>query len=277
MTETKSVIYRPAGRALEYSELALNLFSGCGHRCAYCYAPMIAHRKPEDFFGNPKPRVTLGEIERSANYWAVRELPRLNRRPNVLLCFTSDPYQPCEADSKLTRKAIEILHGASVSVTILTKAGMRAMRDFDLLGPGDVFATTLTCSNNENSLEWEPGAALPGERLHSLSEAHKRGIRTWVSLEPVLFPAQTMWLIQATLGYVDEYRVGMLNYHKHSDTVDWKVFGWEIKALLDRLGVKYMIKHDLALAMGLKEAGGSAAPAHRSQITVPHALRQAGR
>ena len=30
-------IYEPAGRAREYSPLALNYFKGCTHNCAYCY------------------------------------------------------------------------------------------------------------------------------------------------------------------------------------------------------------------------------------------------
>ena len=34
-----SIIYKPKGKALEYSELAANLYRGCGHACTYCFAP----------------------------------------------------------------------------------------------------------------------------------------------------------------------------------------------------------------------------------------------
>lgn len=33
------IIYKTTGRAREYSELAVNLYQGCAHACAYCYAP----------------------------------------------------------------------------------------------------------------------------------------------------------------------------------------------------------------------------------------------
>jgi DNA repair photolyase len=258
MATTKSVIYETGGRAREYNELAINLFDGCGHRCEYCYAWLIAHKKKDQFFAKPKARLTPGDIQVGVFRWK-KDHPD-ETRP-VLLCFTCDPYQPIEAETKLTRQTIEILHSVGLRVTILTKAGLRAVRDFDHLGPGDAFATTLTCTDNHDSEEWEPGAALPGERIASLYGAARLGVETWVSLEPVLFPEDTKVLVQMTKGFVAHYKVGMLNYHKHADTIDWKAFGWDIKEFLDKLGVKYMIKKDLLYAMGVKEAGGSTGPA----------------
>ena len=38
-------IYEPKGRAREYGELALNLYSGCRHGCKYCYVPAVLRRK----------------------------------------------------------------------------------------------------------------------------------------------------------------------------------------------------------------------------------------
>jgi DNA repair photolyase len=270
MATTKSVIYETNGRAREYNELAINLFDGCSHHCAYCYAPMIRHKFSESaiaqFFNEPKARLTPGEIQVGAFRWK-KESPD-ETRP-VLLCFTCDPYQPIEAKTKLTRMAIEILHSVGLRVAILTKAGLRAVRDFDLLGPGDAFATTLTCTNNDDSRHWEPGAALPGERIASLYRAARLGVETWVSLEPVLLPEDTKVLVQMTKGFVAHYKVGMLNYHKHADTIDWKAFGWDIKGFMDKLDVKYYIKKDLRIAMGLKDEGGSAAP------TQLHSLKDA--
>ena len=31
-------IYEPSGRAREYGELAVNIYTGCNHGCSYCYA-----------------------------------------------------------------------------------------------------------------------------------------------------------------------------------------------------------------------------------------------
>jgi DNA repair photolyase len=258
----KSVIYETTGRAREYNELAINLFSGCGHRCEYCYAWFVTHSNKERFFQGPKVRVTPADVEKSAYDWIKRHtaLGYSSETRPVLLCFTCDPYQPIEEETRITRSTIEILHEYGMRVTILTKGGRRAMRDFDLLRPGDAFAVTLTCLSNTDSERWEPGASSPFERLESLQEAHKLGIETWVSLEPVLYPSETKILVDGTKDYVDHYKVGKLNYHEYAELIDWKKFGWEMKEYMDKLGVKYMIKKDLWEAMGVKEPGGSTGP-----------------
>src|SRR3989304_615713 len=106
----------------------------------------------------------------------------------VLFCFTSDPYQHLETESNITRQAIEILHANNIRVTILTKGGSRSIKDFDLLKFGDKYGATLTFVNPEDSLKWEPNAALPEDRISALREAKKQGIETWASLEPVISP-----------------------------------------------------------------------------------------
>ena len=54
------VIYEPKGAAREYSELACNLYTGCDHRCGYCYAPG-ALRMTREAFGSPTPKKTIIE------------------------------------------------------------------------------------------------------------------------------------------------------------------------------------------------------------------------
>ena len=242
----KSVIYETKGRAREFNELAINLFAGCGHACVYCYGADVTHTDKERFINEPKPRVTPEDIQRSAEYYSSR-----GEKRSILLCFVTDPYQPIEAETKLTRTAIEILHCYHLRVTLLTKGGKRAMRDFDLLKSNDAFATTLTLANSKDSAIWEPGAAPPEERILSLKEAHKLGIETWVSLEPVVYLFQTLELIRQTMDFVDHYKVGAMNYHPHSKTIDWCSFGWEIKDYMDRLGVNYKLKKDLKQYMGI--------------------------
>ncbi|MBI4595996.1 MAG: hypothetical protein HY730_06410 [Candidatus Tectomicrobia bacterium] len=163
----------------------------------------------------------------------------------VLLCFTCDPYQPIDEQYQLTRKAIQILHSYNLNVMILTKGGHRAKRDFDLLTRRDWFGVTLTNLDNKLSLKWEPDAALPGERIESLFRAHQRGIKTWVSLEPVLYPEVTLEIIKRTHDFVDVFKVGTLNYHLHSKSIDWHKFAVNVKSLLSELDCDYYLKEDL--------------------------------
>jgi len=240
----KQVIYETKGRAREFNELAVNLFTGCGHQCIYCYGADVTHQSRESFDKQPKIRVTAWDVLKSAQ--VLRERGETRR---VLCCFITDPYQPIEQDTQLTRKCIMALHEAGLNVIILTKGGERSMRDFDLLTPKDAYATTLTCLKPEDSMKWEPYASLPKERITALKEAHKLGIETWVSFEPVIYPSDTIALLNKTFPFVGHYKVGTMNYHPHSKSINWKEFGFSIKRIMDSMGVKYYFKKDLLREM----------------------------
>lgn len=234
-------IYETKGRAREYRELACNLYTGCENRCSYCYAPNVLRRKRDTYHLDVKPRKgILQALDRDST-----NLMMAGETRQVLLCFTCDPYTLADAKHKTTRQAIQILHGNEMKVCILTKGGGRAIRDIDLLGDGDSFGTTLTFYTPEKSLKWEPHAALPIDRLTTLLAYHRRGVHTWVSLEPVIDPNETLGLIELTHQFVDEYKIGKLNYHPAANRVDWKEFVDDAVDLLERLNRKYYLKADL--------------------------------
>lgn len=54
-----SIIYEPRGKAKEYSDLAVNLYTGCSHACRYCYCPGIVRKKLDEWSANPKPRLNI--------------------------------------------------------------------------------------------------------------------------------------------------------------------------------------------------------------------------
>jgi DNA repair photolyase len=234
------VIYQPAGRAKEYSPWAANLYRGCGHHCIYCYAPKALQMERKEF-DNPQPRVDI--IKKLLK--DCIELRKHDLHYKVLLCFSCDPYQQINDQYQLTRQAIEILHFHGQNVIILTKGGYRASPDIPLLIPGDEFAVTLTCLDSIQSLVWEPKAALPNERIDTLREAKGRGIYTWVSLEPVLFPEESLLMIELTHTFIDKYKLGTLNYHPRAKVIDWKLYGIQAIKLLGSLKKDYYIKDDL--------------------------------
>ncbi len=241
MATTGTLIYEPKGKALEYAQLACNMYRGCDHACSYCYAPNATHRFREEF-NRPSTRGDdfLVKLEKEA---LKRE--RAGQVGQVLLCFTCDPYQMFDVSMGLTRQVIQILHRHSFDVSVLTKGGSRALRDIDLFTPRDAFASTLTTLDAEESLRWEPGAALPDDRVATLKAFHEAGIPTWVSLEPVFNPAMVYAIIEETAPFVDLYKVGKMNYHPVAKEIDWKLFASTAVEILTRLGKKYYIKQDL--------------------------------
>lgn len=235
-----SLIYQPKGRAREYAALSCNVYSGCGHGCTYCYGAS-ATRKPMEVFHRPglRPNFLPRLRKEAAKYQAA------GVKAQVLLCFTCDPYQPLDVEEQVTRETIKIIKEAGLNVCILTKGGSRALRDIDLLGEGDAFATTLTFLDDTRSLEWEPSAALPADRIATLRKFHEAGIDTWVSLEPVIDPAEALKIIHQTHEFVDLYKVGTWNYDPRAQAIDWHQFVHEAIALLESLGKEYYIKADL--------------------------------
>ena len=235
----KNPIYEPSGKAAEYAHLALNLFTGCNNGCTYCYAPSVLHKSREDFI-QVKPRDgVLHALRAQMNKWKIGDGMSLER---ILLCFSCDPYPNIDTD--ITRRALAMLRTDGIPFTVLTKSGERALRDKDIYGPNDAFGSTLTFTSAQDSRKWEPNAALPADRMLTLKKFHEAGIHTWVSLEPVIDPEQTLDLIKLTHGFVDHYKVGKLNYVQSE--VDWRLFGARVIRMLEEYGKKYYIKADLA-------------------------------
>ncbi|MDF0591786.1 radical SAM protein [Candidatus Methanocrinis natronophilus] len=228
-------IYAPKGRADEYAGLALNLYRGCGHGCAYCY-------NRDRFPGAGSERIKKSSLE--AIGADLKTLEARGERGPVHLSFVGDPYDLARGEDD-TRAVLELFHKSGVNFQVLTKGGMKAARDFDLYRPGDKFGCTLTFLDPVKSREWEPGAALPDDRLKALEEAQKRGLETWASLEPVIDPAETLELIRRSSGFVDHFKVGKWNHDKRTDGIDWRQFASDVVALLDSLGCDYYIKDDL--------------------------------
>ena len=232
-----SVIYEPKGRAREYAPLAANLYRGCRHGCTYCYAPNAIFMKREEFHTQIQPKKdVLKKLEKQLKTGAFKG-------KRVLMSFTSDPYQAAEYSHRLTYQAMLLFLEHGVNWEILTKAGQHATRDFGMYRKGDRFGASLTFIDMTDSHKYEPEADFPFHRMGALRLAHEMGIPNWVSLEPVIDPAQTLDLIRATHMYVDEYRVGKINYQE--SCVDWRKFTHEAVEMLERLGKKYIIKDSL--------------------------------
>ncbi|MDK2833273.1 MAG: hypothetical protein PWP63_360 [Methanolobus sp.] len=238
-----SIIYETTGRAREYCELAANIYRGCEHGCTYCYAPSATFRKREEFCLPAVRKNVLKQLEIDAI-----KLEEIGEKRPILLSFTTDPYQPLDVKEKLTREAIKLLHDHGLKVEILTKGGKRSERDFDLLSKNpelSSYGATLVFTDELMRSEIEPHAAPTSERIDSLKKAHEMGILTFVSLEPVWDPNQTLEIIDMTHDFVDLYKVGKLNYNKQHKNVNWIRFRDNVVHKLENYGKKYYLKRSL--------------------------------
>ncbi|MBQ8567306.1 MAG: hypothetical protein IJ445_06980 [Clostridia bacterium] len=231
-------IYEPKGKAKEYGDLAINIYTGCPHRCYYCFAPNVLHRDKEKFHSVIEPRANI-----------VEEVKRQIEREGITgklihLCFTCDPY-PLGYDSTPTREIIKVIKESGNNVQILTKNGYDALRDFDLLDENDLFGVTYT-GYPEDEFRTFPAAErcadAPLSRLKALKIAKDKGIKTWVSCEPVICENDIIELIQFA-DYIDFWKIGKMN-HYPSD-INWKEFGIRAERFLKTRRRNYYIKDSL--------------------------------
>ena len=236
-----SYIYAPAGQAGEYAPLAANPYRGCGHRCRYCYVPLVLKMQRTEFDAGAVARPDyLMKLRRDARKYQAAGI-----REQVFFSFTTDVYSPF--DRSLTRPSLQLVQEHGMDICVLTKGGSRALVDIDLYRQDrDCFASTLTTLDDSFSRKWEQNAALPDDRLATLKAFHDRGIFTWVSLEPTLDVKSSLAIVEATHGFVDLYKIGRANYLKEiTRTTDWRDYTLRMIDLCQRRGAKHYIKRDL--------------------------------
>ena len=224
-------LYEPKGKAKEYGDYAVNIYTGCPHNCYYCFAPSVLHRDAEEFRTHVEPRAGIVDALR-------KQIEKEGITGKLIhLCFVCDPY-PTGYDTSVTREVIKIIKETGNHVQILTKGD--GSRDFDLLDENDWYGITLDQLGDGRNPLWKA-------RVDALATANARGIKTWVSFEPVTNEKKFFVELHLVSLMVDKVKIGKLNYH-HSD-IDWKTFGEKAERLCKECGLDYYIKESLRAEM----------------------------
>lgn len=223
-------IYEPKGKAKEYGDLAINIYTGCNNRCFYCFSPRVLHMDKETFHSHVEPRKGIVEA-------VQKQIEKENITGKLIhLCFTCDPY-PTGYDSTPTREIIKIIKKSGNHVQILTKGD--GSRDFDLLDENDWYGVTIDGQKG--------GLYSDLLRINDIVSARSRRINTWVSFEPVIDAERVIMFISEMHSYFNKIKIGKLNYYP-SD-IDWAAFGRETEAICKKHGIDYYIKESLRAEM----------------------------
>jgi len=212
----------------------------CPYRCRYCFwsTPLWKSRAKRI---NPSP------LEEARRYLKVRE-PR-----TIVVSFTTDPYPPWEEVYMLTRSVLEILSRAKQHrIMILTKNPGIALRDLDIMKVhGNMWlGATITRWEMVDRPELEPKAPTPFMRSQALKWTHERGVKTWLSIEPIHKASNPLAILENTIDHVDFYVFGKLNYAKQLGLEEPTPEEYREKLepalkLLDSLGKPYLVKKEL--------------------------------
>lgn len=188
------------------TEYTVNQYRGCTHGCVYCYAPSLIH--DERSWGG------YVDVKTNAHIVLEKELARAKKQL-VFVSSASDPYQPVEARFKVTRKVLEVLAKRGFPVLLLTRSPL-VMRDLDVLNSLDWLRVGFSISSVSERI-YEPGVPSVEKRLEALVRLHDCGIKTWVSMAPII-PSLVLtnldWLFQKMKdAYVSTVTMGLLRFN----------------------------------------------------------------
>jgi len=183
--EVKSALARAHGMPFKW---ALNPYRGCTHACEYCYARKYqAHLElgaGDDFSSLIFVKENLPEALR-------REVGRKSwAREHVAVGTATDPYQPIEGRTTITRRCLEVLTASRTPFSIVTKGPM-VVRDIDVLrqasrGAGCQVFLSVPSVDEQAWVSLEPGTAPPAQRLRAVGQLNHAGIDAGVLMMPLV-------------------------------------------------------------------------------------------
>ncbi len=149
---------------------SFNPYTGCAHRCVYCYATYIPR------FWELRPKRDLLRVLR-------RDLESLPKDALISMSNSSDPYPPLERELELTRRCIEIMKDYDVRLLIVTKNDL-VVRDIDILS--DMRCAVSITVTSLKRLSLEPNAPPPERRIEALRRLKDAGIPVILRVDPVI-------------------------------------------------------------------------------------------
>jgi DNA repair photolyase len=167
---------------------SLNPYTGCEHRCAFCYVrafELRADRPFDDRYGRSiRVKVNVAAVLRG-------ELGRKSwKKETVVIGAATDPYQPAEGQYRLTRQCLEALRDFSNPAAMITRGPM-IVRDIDVLSQlarrASLHITfSIPTLDDDVWRKTEPGTAHPRQRLKAIVKLVGAGIDVGVGMAPIL-------------------------------------------------------------------------------------------
>jgi len=212
---------------------SLNPYTGCGHKCLYCYATSFIKN-----FYTPRPKKDFLKI-------VTKELSALPKNSLISLSNSSDPYQPLEKVYQHTKKFLELLIKKDLKVLIITKSDL-VLRDLELLKQLKC-AVSITITSKSLFSKLEPGAPSYEARLNAVKTLSENGIPVSVRLDPVipgLNEKEVLEILEEIAPYV-----------KHITSSTYKAKPDSLRRLIKAFPEKKELWERLYLKEGIKISG----------------------
>ncbi len=222
-------------------DYSLNPYTGCQFGCTYCYARFMKR-----FSEHKENWGEFLDVKINAPFLLEKEI-KIKRRGKVWISGVCDPYQPIEAEKKLTRRCLEILFNNNWPIRIQTKSEL-ILRDIDLIRSGRDVEVGLTITTGDDKIRqlFEPEVTPIAKRVNALEQLYNAGIKTFAMIAPLLPGAEKLvTILNGRVGYII---IDKMNYH-YSDWI-YRKFG-----LGSAKSRSFMRKISSKLASGFQKQG----------------------
>lgn len=193
---------------LPAADFVINPYIGCPHKCMYCYAEFMKRFVPDH----------------DSEEWGDFVDVKLCNKPilvkdgaSILFGSVTDPYNPYEAEYKITRSILQqlILNGSAnkAKFEILTKSNL-ILRDLDLLKsmPNIRVGISMNTLDDNFRRQIEPYASAVEKRIDTLSALKENGVDTYLFMSPI-FPIFTKFdqIVMAVRPFINTVYFENLN------------------------------------------------------------------
>lgn len=218
----KSLLYKSK---IDYGCWTINHIEGCMHGCRFpCYAYMMSKR-----FGRVKSynEWIKPKIVKNSRELLEKELKKLAKKlDGVHLCFMTDPFMYDHKNGKiveeikiLTLDLIKMINDYGIPVTTLSK-GLYPL-EVDNLSKENQYGITLVSLDAKFKNRFEPYSSPYRKRIESLKNLSRKGLKTWVSIEPYPTPnldptVNNIKDLLTEIQFVDKIIFGRINYNIES-------------------------------------------------------------
>lgn len=181
ISENRSILTPASGFMAGY-DFTLNPYTGCTFGCAYCYAAA--------FVPNEEEKKRWGEwvkVKKAAVKILEKQAVKLAGKA-VYMSSVTDPYQPVEKFTGITRAILDILTAVpNLRLTVQTR-GPLVTRDADLMAKiGQLRVNvTVTADSEDDRKKFEPLCPSVDARLAAMKELAEKGLDVGVTVTPLI-------------------------------------------------------------------------------------------
>ncbi len=165
----------------------LNPYKGCGFGrtgCPFCYV----RESPVGQFGPGKWEDWMVQKTNIAEVLAVELSKARAQQYRVFMASATDPYQPVEARSRLSRQCLHVFQAHPIAWLVVQTRSLLVRRDFDLLARLPFATLNISIETDLPNVHqrFTRSSAAPERRLQLVHAALARGIAAQITVAPIL-------------------------------------------------------------------------------------------